>query len=342
MKVYATIKSIVISTSMLCFGYANAYTVGIALPTQTEERWYTEGKLLDTQLQQAGFKTELFYAGELSPELQKRQLSRLINQKVDLMIVTPVDDDSLVDVLSPALEKNIPVISYDRLIKNTDAVTYYASVDNDKVGQMQGRFIIDKIKPDSGDVKNIEIFSGSEDDSNAQLFYQGAMKALSGFIVLGYINIKSEQSTFEDTSIDSWSGELANKRMNELIDKIGYGPDGVKLDAVLTPNDTIADGVLFALKRRGYTAENMPVITGCDSTPMALNHIKKGEQGMTIYKSKELCNTVVQMVKDISQGRQVAVTDNYTYDNGYKIMDSVLCKPEMIDITNQNFLTSSR
>ncbi|MGN0893702.1 MAG: substrate-binding domain-containing protein, partial [Succinivibrio sp.] len=160
------------------------------------------------------------------------------------------------------------------------------------------------------------------------------MKALSGFLVLDFVKIKSEQTTLEDTGIDSWSGELANKRMNDLIDKVGYGPDGEKLDAVLTANDSIADGVIFALKRRGYTSDNMPVITGCDSTPNALDHIKNGEQGMTIYKSKELCDTVVQMVKDISQGRKVAVNDNYTYDNGFKIMDSVLCKPELIDISN--------
>ncbi|MGN0893550.1 MAG: substrate-binding domain-containing protein, partial [Succinivibrio sp.] len=134
-KVAALVASALFSVS------ANAYTVGIALPTQTEERWYTEGKLLNTKLQQAGFSTELYFAGELSADLQKRQITRLINQNVDLLIITPVDDDSLVEVLSPALEKHIPVISYDRLIKNTDAVTYYASVDNDRVGQMQGRFI---------------------------------------------------------------------------------------------------------------------------------------------------------------------------------------------------------
>lgn len=327
-KVAALVASALFSVS------ANAYTVGIALPTQTEERWYTEGKLLNTKLQQAGFSTELYFAGELSADLQKKQITRLINQNVDLLIITPVEDDSLVEVLAPALEKHIPVISYDRLIKNTDAVTYYASVDNDKVGQMQGRFIIDKIKPDSGDIKNIEIFSGSPNDNNARLFFEGAMKALSGFLVLDFVKIKSEQTTLEDTGIDSWSGELANKRMNDLIDKVGYGPDGEKLDAVLTANDSIADGVIFALKRRGYTSNNMPVITGCDSTPNALDHIRNGEQGMTIYKSKELCDTVVQMVKDISQGRKVAVNDNYTYDNGFKIMDSVLCKPELIDISN--------
>ena len=78
----------------------------------------------------------------------------------------------------------------------------------------------------------------------------------------------------------------------------------------------------------------MPKITGCDSTPAALERIQKGEQGMTIYKSNELCDTVVQMVKDISQGKPVDVNDNFTYDNGFKIMDSVLCKPELVDYNN--------
>ena len=221
---------------------------------------------------------------------------------------------------------------------NTDAPTYYASVDSEMVGEMQGKYIVDQLHPGAGAVKQIEIFTGSPDDNNAKIFFEGAMRKLGGFIDLGYITIKSGQVTQQDTSIQNWDSDLANKRMNDLIDKVGYGPNGERLDAILCPSDGIAEGLIFALKKRGYTADNMPKITGCDSTPSALDHIQKGEMGMTIYKSNELCDTVVQMVRDISQGKPVDVNDNFTYDNGVKIMDSVLCDPELIDYSNINIV----
>lgn len=329
------------SCLLLSSATANAFTVGIAFPTQNEAHWYAEGFMLNNKLKAAGFDTELFFAGDLDNDLQLKQITRMINRNVDVLVIASIDGTSLVDTLKPAQEKKIPIISYDRLIMNTDAPTYYASVDSLKIGEMQGKFIIDQIQPGAGNVKQIEIFTGSPDDNNAKVFYEGAMKNLGGFIDLGYITVKSGQVKQEDTGIQNWSSDLANKRMNELLDKVGYGPNGEKLDAILCPNDSIADGIIFALKKRGYTAENMPKITGCDSTPIALEHIKKGEQAMTIYKSNELCDTVVKMVKDISQGKPVDVNDNYTYDNGYKIMDSVLCKPELVDSSNMDIVKNN-
>lgn len=324
----------VISVLLLTSGVANAFTVGIAFPTQNDSRWYTEGFMLNDKLKASGFDTELFFAGDLDNALQLKQLTRLINKNVDVLVIASIDGFSLGETLKPAQDKKIPIISYDRLIMNTDAPTYYASVDSIKVGEMQGKYIIDKIQPGAGATKQIEIFTGSPDDNNARIFFEGAMKSLGGFIDLGYITVKSGQVTHKDTSIQDWSSDVANKRMNDLIDKVGYGPNGERLDAILCPSDAVADGIIFALKKRGYTAANMPVITGCDSTQSALDHIKKGEMSMTIYKSNTLCDTVVQMVKDISQGKQVDVTDNYTYDNGVKIMDSVLCDPELVDKSN--------
>ena len=324
----------VISGLLLSSTAANAFTVGVAFPTQNDSRWYTEGFMLNNKLKAAGFDTELFFAGDLDNGLQLKQISRMINSNVDVLVIASIDGGSLVDTLKPAQDKKIPIISYDRLIMNTDAPTYYASVDSEMIGEMQGKYIVDQLHPGAGSIKNIEIFTGSPDDNNAKIFYEGAMRKLGCFIDLGYLTVKSGQVKQADTSTQNWSPDLANKRMNELLDKVGYGPNGERLDAVLCPNDGIADGVIFALKKRGYTAENMPKITGCDSTPIGLEHIKKGEQGMTIYKSNELCDTVVQMVTDISQGKPVDVNDDFSYDNGVKIMDSVLCDPELIDYSN--------
>ena len=240
----------VISGLLFSSTEANAFTVGVAFPTQNDTRWYTEGFMLNNKLKAAGFNTELFFAGDLDNGLQLKQLTRMLNSNVDILVIASIDGFSLVDTLKPAQDKKIPIISYDRLIMNTDAPTYYASVDSEMIGELQGQYIIDQLQPGSGSVKQIEIFTGSPDDNNARIFYEGAMKKLGGFIDLGYITVKSGEVKQEDTAIQNWSPDLANKRMNDLLDKVGYGPNGERLDAILAPSDAIADGIVFALKKK--------------------------------------------------------------------------------------------
>jgi len=156
---------------------ANAFKVGLAMPTQNEDRWYKEGMMLQKMLKDAGFEVELFYGGDVDVELQQRQVARLANEGAQALIIGPIDGSALGESLKIAKSKHIPVISYDRLITGTDAVTYYATFDNEMVGHMQGKYLVDKLDlAMSNSPKHIELFYGSLNDNNAKFFWKGAME----------------------------------------------------------------------------------------------------------------------------------------------------------------------
>ncbi|MGN0915347.1 MAG: sugar-binding protein [Succinivibrio sp.] len=323
--------------AVIAMNTAHAYKVAIAMPTQMEDRWYSEGYQINKLLQDGGFTTELFFAGDGDIELQQRQVERISKSDADLLVIASVDSLKLSEQLKIAESKKTPVISYDRLIMNSNAPSYYLSVDNEMIGEMQGEALVKALRPGAGHVKYIELFAGDLDDNNAHVFFNGAMKKLRNYIDMGYIVIKSGQKSIEAAHIEGWDTDVANKRMNDLITKIGYGPNGEKLDGILCPADCVADGIIYALKRQGYTPDNIPFITGCDATRDALKRIEEGYQGMTIYKSGELGTSLLEMVKAISNGDDVDVTDDYSYNNGVKVMESVLCDPMPIDKSNVHF-----
>ena len=152
----------------------------------------------------------------------------------------------------------------------------------------------------------------------------------------GALVVKSGKISPDETNVPGWRTDLASKRMDEILDTVGYTANGgVKLDGILSPADCLSEGIIFTLKKRGYTPSNIPVITGQDATAEALKNVKEGYQAMTIYKSSEdLHEAVIDMVKSISSGQKAKVNDTTTYNNGVKDMDSFLCTPELIDNSN--------
>lgn len=235
--------------SLLFTLQTQAYTVGVAMPTQNEDRWYHEGFELEQQLKSKGFNVELFFAGDADIDLQNRQIRRLADSNVDALVIGPIDGNAL--SLKDAKAKSIPVISYDRLITGTDAVTYYVSFDNQQVGKIQGQYLIDKLKPTADDPKNIEIFYGSLDDKNALIFYEEAMQILKPYIDSGALVVKSGKISPNETNVPGWRTDLASKRMDEILDTVGYGDNGgVKLDGILSPADCLSDGIIFTLKKK--------------------------------------------------------------------------------------------
>lgn len=331
------LQKVIISTMSLFFTLqTQAYTVGVAMPTQNEDRWYHEGFELEQQLKSKGFNVELFFGGDADIDLQNRQIKRLADSNVDALLIGSIDGNALSESLKDAKAKSIPVISYDRLITGTDAVTYCVSFDNQQVGKLQGQYLIDKLQPTVENPKNIEIFYGSLDDKNAHFFYEESMQILKPYINSGALVVKSGKISPEKTNVPGWRTDLASKRMDEVLDTVGYSANGgVKLDGILSPADCLSEGIIFTLKKRGYTPDNIPVITGQDATAERLKNIKEGYQAMTIYKSsEELHDAVIDMVRSISSGKKANVNDTTTYNNGVKDMDSFLCTPELIDSSN--------
>ena len=310
--------------------------VGISMPTQSLQRWNQDGANMKAQFEKAGFDVDLQYAGDNDIPTQVAQIENMIATGCKVIVIAAVDGSSLTEVLKTAKQKNIPVIAYDRLIMNSDAVSYYATFDNFKVGTIQGEFLKNALKLDSEKGPfNVELFTGSPDDNNINFFFGGAMSILKPYIDKKVLVVKSGQTSKAQCATQNWSTEEAQKRMENLITQNGYGPKGTKLHAVYSSNDSVAQGITNALVGAGYTKDNFPLITGQDCDKTSVINMLKGQQAMSIFKdTRTLAEQVVKMTSQIIKGEQVDVNDTKTYNNGVKVVPSFLCEPVFATVDN--------
>ncbi|NLL73846.1 MAG: sugar ABC transporter substrate-binding protein [Clostridiales bacterium] len=314
-------------------GKSGGKTVGVCMPTKDLQRWNQDGANMKKELEEAGYVVDLQYANNEIAQ-QVNQIENMITSGVDVLVIASIDGGSLGTVLADAKKQNIPVIAYDRLIMETDAVSYYATFDNYMVGTIQGEYIVDALdlKNQAGPF-NIELFTGSPDDNNARYFFGGAMDVLNPYIDSGKLVVVSGQKAFEEVATLNWSTEAAQSRMENLI--TAYYADGTKLDAVLSSNDSCAIGITNALVNGGFTKDNFPVLTGQDCDITATKNIIAGLQSMSIFKdTRTLATQVVEMVDAIMSKKEVPVNDTKTYDNGTGVIPTFLCEPVFADIDN--------
>lgn len=321
-----------------CFAStASAEKIGVSMPTQSLQRWNQDGQNMKAMLEMSGHTVDLQYAGDNDIPTQVNQIENMIAAGNKVIVIAPIDGSALSEVLKGAKEAGVKVISYDRLIMNTDAISYYATFDNFKVGVLQGQYILDKLGVANSDKTfNIEIGTGPTDDNNVAFFFGGAMSVLEQYIDDGKIKVLSDQTTREQCATPNWNLEEAQKRMENLISANGYGPEDTKLDAVLAQNDAIAVGTVNALLSAGYDNTNIPVITGQDCDKPAVKNIVKGYQAMSVFKdTRTLASQVVKMVDAIVDGKEVPVNDTETYNNGTGLIPSFLCDP--VAATKDNY-----
>ncbi len=305
--------------------------IGVAMPTKDLQRWNQDGSNMKAMLEEAGYSVDLQYANN-DIATQVSQIENMITNGCKALVIASIDGGSLGTVLAKAKEAKIPVIAYDRLIMETDAVSYYATFDNYMVGTIQGNYIVDTLDlKNAAGPFNIELFTGSPDDNNARFFFGGAMDILNPYIEEGKLVVVSGQKKFEEVATLNWSTEEAQKRMENLI--TAYYSDGTKLDAVLSSNDSCAIGISNALQA-SYKGD-FPVLTGQDCDVTAMKNILAGKQSMSIFKdTRTLANKVVEMVDAIMLGKEVPVNDTKTYDNGTGIIPTYLCEPVFADKDN--------
>ncbi len=315
---------------------AEAVKIGVSMPTQSLQRWNQDGTNMKASLEEAGYAVDLQYAGDNDIPTQVSQLENMISGGCKVLVIAAIDGSSLTEVLKGAKDAGIPVIAYDRLIMNSDAVSYYATFDNYKVGTLQGTYIKDALDLDNqAGPFNIELVTGAPDDNNVNFFFGGAMDVLNPYIESGKLVVKSGQTEKAQVATPNWSTEESQKRFENIITSVGYGPSGEKLDAVLCSNDSTAIGVTNALVGAGYTAENFPVITGQDCDKPAVKNMIAGLQSMSVFKdTRTLASKVVAMVDAIVKGTEPEINDTETYDNGTGIIPSYLCDPVFANIDN--------
>lgn len=309
-------------------------TIGIAMPTKSSERWIADGNNVVKNLQAKGYKTKLVF-GEDDPDQQVSQIENLITQGVKALIVAAIDNKSLNNVLQQAKDADIPVIAYDRLILGTPNVDYYASFDNEKVGELQANYIVDKLGLKSGKGPfNIELFAYSNDDNNTKYFFNGAMTVLKPYIDSKKLVVRSGQTQLTQVTTLRWDGATAQRRMDDILTK-SYKSE--KVDAVLSPYDGISIGILSALKSDNYGSANkpLPVVTGQDAELASVKSIIAGDQTQTVYKDlRELAKVAANMVDAVLNDKKPEVNDTKTYDNGSKVVPAYLLEPVSVDKTN--------
>ena len=305
--------------------------VGVAMPTKDLQRWNQDGANMEAKLKAAGYTVDLQYASN-DIATQVSQIENMISSGAQVLVIASIDGDSLGTVLAQAKEAGIKVIAYDRLIMNSDAVSYYATFDNYMVGTKQGEYIKQQLDLDNAAGPfNLEIFTGDPGDNNARFFYGGAIDVLKPYIDNGKLVVKSGQVDFDNVATANWSTENAQSRMDAII-SANYA-DGTKLDAVLCSNDSTALGVTNSLEAN-YTGD-WPIITGQDCDVANVKNMIAGKQSMSIFKdTRTLADKTVEMVDAIMKGTDAPVNDTKTYDNGTGIIPSYLCEPVFADVNN--------
>ncbi|MCG7507666.1 sugar-binding protein [Mesorhizobium sp. IRAMC:0171] len=310
--------------------------VGIAMPTKSSLRWISDGNELVKALEAKGYKTDLQYAEDDIPN-QLAQIENMVTKGPKALIVASIDGTTLSDVLKKAAEQNVKVIAYDRLIKQSPNVDYYTTFDNFQVGVLQANSILKGLGyPEKKGPFNIELFGGSPDDNNAFFFYDGAMSVLQPIIDKGDLVVKSGQMGMEKVGTLRWDAAVAQARMDNIL-SANYS-DGSRVDAVLAPYDGLSRGIISSLRGVGYgTADQpWPIISGQDAEVPSVKAMIAGEQYSTVYKdTRELAKVTAEVVDQVMQGKEPSqINDTKTYNNGVKVVPSVLLKPVEVDKSN--------
>jgi len=308
--------------------------IGIAMPTSQSYRWLRDGSNIESQLEDAGYDVTLVYA-EKDLDTQIEQIDEMVDDGCGILIVAPVIGYGLEGALDRAKEKDVTIIAFDRLPLETESVDYYITYDNFAVGQQQGEYIIEALDLANTDGPyNIELFAGSYDDWNADVYYEGALDVLEPYMDSGKLVVVSGETKFRTVAIDLWDTVNARERMELLLSE--YYADGRHLDAVLGPNDSVALGIVDALIAAEVAdGADWPIITGQDCMPENVINIIEGKQSMSVFKDTDtLVAELVIMVDKVVSGELEEEYFEGFFDNEAKDVPTKFCPAFVVDATN--------
>ncbi|MDR1444735.1 MAG: sugar-binding protein [Treponema sp.] len=312
--------------------------VGVVMPTRSEERWIKDGNAVKEGLEKLGYAVDLQYSDD-DIATQTRQIDDMITKGVKILVIASIDGSALSNQLANAAAAKIPVISYDRLLMQSPNVDYYVSFDNYKVGGQMGDILITGLKLDQAAAANpviIELFAGSPDDNNSVGFYQGAMDKLKPYFDKGALRVPSGQIDRAVVGTLRWDAAEAQKRMENLLS--AYYSGNVVLNGILSPYDPISLSALEACKAVGYGStpgKPLPVVGGQDCIVASVKSILAGEQYATVLKdTRSLGAATVTLVDTLMQGKTPTGLDTSSYNNGAKIVPSLLL--DSVIVTKDN------
>jgi D-xylose transport system substrate-binding protein len=289
--------------------------VGLSLPTQQEERWVRDRDAMLAEAKKVGVDLRVQISNNDAAK-QVSQCENLLSQGIKVLILAPHDATSASTIIDKAAAAGVKVISYDRLVLDSDKDYYYLSFDNVKVGELQGDWLTKRVPKG-----NYIVLSGAPTDNNAKLFKEGAMKFIKPLADKGDIKIVFEQP------VKDWAPAEAQKLCEQALTAAGN-----KVDAVLAPNDGTAGGCIQALSAQKL-AGKVP-ITGQDAELAAAIRIEQGQQGMTVFKDTRLLGKkAIEMSVDMANGKPVD-TKGQVVNNNKKDVPSVLLTP--FAVTKEN------
>jgi putative multiple sugar transport system substrate-binding protein len=315
--------------------------IGIVLPTKDEPRWVQDEKRFKDALKDSDYNVEILFSQGSSAK-EKENVETLLNKGIDVLIITPQDGDAAAAAVESAKKEGVTVISYDRLITNTDAVDYYVTFDSVAVGEAQGQYLIDHAK---GKDVPLYLYAGAASDNNAFLFFEGAWKALQPKIADGTFKIanSSEAEGLKDTA------ELSRDQMSKILGQVttNWDPNEAKNKAqthltavgadmkgdvaVLAPNDGTARSIADVF---GSDSEVKSfVVTGQDAEKASIQYVIDGKQSMTVFKDvRTLVTDAMGIAVDVLDEKKPETTGSY--DNGKKEVEAKQTEVIVVDKEN--------
>ncbi len=292
--------------------------IGLSLDTLKEARWQGDRDRFVKRAEELGARV-LVLAANNDDTVQVGDVEKLITNGVDVLVVVPHDGKAMAKAVNLAHEAGIPVIAYDRIIRDCD-LELYVSFDNERVGELQARYLVDHM-PTPGKGRIVRIY-GAKTDNNASQFKRGQDRVLEPYIERGDIVV-----VHEDWAED-WKPENAKRIVNAAITASGPG-----IDAVLASNDGTAGGAIQALAEEGLAGKVL--VTGQDAETVALQRIAAGTQAMTIYKPLQtLAAGAAELAVRLAERRIVVAKQ--TVDNGKVAVPAVLY--DVVTVTRDNIV----
>ena len=301
----------------------SALAVGIVLPTKDETRWTQDEARFKEALDKAGYQVEILFSEKDSAK-EKANVETLITKGIKVLIITPVDGTAAASTAAAARAAGIKVISYDRLIRDTDAVDYYVTFDSLAVGAQQAQYLVDNA---TGTGNPLYIYAGAATDNNAFIFFQGAWNVLQPKIADGTFVIKnSSEAIALQGKVD-----LTREEQAKIIGQVttDWAPATAKTlaESNLTTAAAADKGNVFLLAPNDDTARSIGdtfatdkdvtsfLITGQDAAPASVQYIIDGKQSMTVFKDvRTLVNDAITAAVALLEGK--APTAQGSYENG--------------------------
>ncbi|MDY5662920.1 MAG: substrate-binding domain-containing protein [Blautia sp.] len=324
-----------------------AQKVGVLLPSdRMDNRWSVDSTELKSQLEEDGYEPEILFAEE-DTDTQISQLRSLLQEEnLSAVIITPVDEYALTEVLEEAAELSVPVFDYDKLIMDTDNIKYFVTFDTRKIGQQIAEELIDKKELDKAreakESYTIEFLMGEPDDNASLFLFNGIMEVLQEYFDDGTLVCRSEKTTFDDTAIMRLSTDTAKTNLEEIMSQY-YAEEGVP-DIICTAYDGFAQAAMELLEEKGIEpgTENWPFVTGLGAKAYAVKSVAEEKMGFTVFMdSRTLAEECVKMVDTYLKGDDVEVEDYNQYDNGVKLIGACTCDGRVIDKDNYRILVDN-